>query len=324
MPSNTFAVSPAELHSFVTSVTEGFKNFNDEKPLITRMGLTADVEMVHSSFGLVSKGSPLSYQCPPPSSLNYTSQNNPPSRPPLPLYEHILEPLSSLPVLSPEELDHVDEMLMTWTEAHNLEKSTCGLSQYVEKLRKLRLTHCFKNICKLKPGKNCALKLINKIRKGPVSKLNEGIKAVALVEYCRRLYVNWSPCGLVVHPSAPWLGAVPDGLVYDPKVAKNFGLVHVQCITQSFNDCCFLVSQNGRLHLRSGHRHYWHIQGEMLVTGTSWCDLVVISKDNILVQRIYRDSDIIDSMKRKLDEFFFFHYLPNIVSSVPKTCTGLS
>lgn len=324
MPSNTFAVAPAELHSFVTSVAEGFRSFHEQKPLITRMGLTADVEMVHSSFGLVSKGSPLAYQCPPPSSLNYTTQDSPPSRPPLPLCEHMLEPLSSLPVLSPDELDHVDEMLMTWNEAHSLEKSTCGFSEHAEKLRKLRLTRGFKKICQLKPGRHHALKVINNIRKGAASALDGGMKAVALLEYCRRLRVNWSPCGLVVHPSAPWLGAVPDGLVYDPKVAKNFGLVHVQCTAQSFNDCRFLASQNGRLHLRSGHRHYWHIQGEMLVTGTSWCDLLVISKENILVQRIYRDSDIIDSMKRKLDEFFFFHYLPSIVSSVPKMCTGVS
>ncbi|XP_029947914.1 uncharacterized protein LOC115388783 [Salarias fasciatus] len=321
MPNNSFAVAPDELRSFLANLTENFKHFDsNDRPLITTMGLTADVEMVNSAFGKVCKGSPLSYQCPVPSSHNYTAHDAPPSRPPLPLCDHILEPLSSLPVLSPEELDHVDEMLITWTEAHSLERSTCGCTEYREKLTNLRLTSRFRKICRLKPGESSARKLIAKIRKGAVSKPEERMKAVALVDYCKRLGVNWSPCGLVVHPNAPWLGAVPDGLVYDPKEAKSYGLVHVK----SAGDCSFMACQDGLLRLRKGHRHYWDVQGEMLVTGASWCDLLVISSDSIVVQRIYRDDAIIETMKRKLDQFFFFHYLPSLVSSGHKTCTGLA
>ena len=36
------------------------------------------------------------------------------------------------------------------------------------------------------------------------------------------------PCGLVIHPEMPWLGASPDGLVYDPSATPPFGLVEIK------------------------------------------------------------------------------------------------
>lgn len=44
---------------------------------------------------------------------------------------------------------------------------------------------------------------------------------------------------------------------------------------------------------------YWQIQGEMMVTGTSWCDLFVFSGKDLLVQHIHRGSAMIHPMKKK-------------------------
>lgn len=38
----------------------------------------------------------------------------------------------------------------------------------------------------------------------------------AAKEYAQCNNVNNSRCGLIIHPQVPWLGASPDGLVYDP------------------------------------------------------------------------------------------------------------
>ncbi len=321
VPCESVIDAPADCQSFLARLTEAFKDFpDDKKPLITQMGLTEDVELVDSAFGKVPKGCPLSYQCPVPSNRDYKTYANAPPRPLLPLSYHTLEPMLDLPSLSAKEQEHLKIMHITWEAAHSLEHSTRpphGHKELVEPLQKLRLTSRFKEICKLKPGRSHAAHLIFKIQKGfprcKTAQIEKEMKAEALREYCRQLCVNWFPCGLVVHPNAPWLGALPDGLVYDPKEKSSFGLVHVKCISfRSFMDCRFLVCRDGVLQLKKTHSYYWHIQGEMMVAGTSWCDLLVFSREDVLVQRIYRDTVIINIMKKKLDNFFFYYYLPSL------------
>ncbi|XP_030585751.1 uncharacterized protein LOC115780613 [Archocentrus centrarchus] len=316
MPMNSFTDITSESRSFLERLTKAFKDVpDDQKPLITKMGLTADVELVDCAFGKVPKGSPLSYQCPVPSSRDYKFKDDAPPLPLLPLPHHKLEPVSVLPSLSAKEQEHVNVMQVTWEEAHNLERSTRGCKSNVEELRKQRLISHFREICKLKPGRSNAEQLTFKIQKGisrcKSAQIEEEMKSEVFREYCQHMCVNWYPCGLVVHPNAPWLGVIPDGLVYDPNETSSFGLVHAKFISfQSFADCAFLICRDGVLQLKKDHSYYWHIQGEMMVTGTSWCDLLVFSRENMLVQRIYRDTVIINIMKKKLEEFFFYYYLP--------------
>ncbi|XP_040014415.1 uncharacterized protein LOC120806934 [Xiphias gladius] len=232
-----------------------------------------------------------------------------------------LEPVSALPTLSAKEQDHVNVKQITWEATHSLEHSTCGCKESVEELRKLCLTSCFREICKLKPGQSHAERLISKIRNGfprcKTAQIEEEMKTDVLREYCQHQCVNWFPCGLVVHPNPPWLGALPDGLAYDPDGKPSFRLVHVKCIRfRSFLDCGFLVCRDGALKLKTTHSYPWHIQGEMRATSTSWCNLFVFSTEDILVQRIYHDKVIIKVMKKKLHDFFFLfffcYYLPSV------------
>lgn len=55
------------------------------------------------------------------------------------------------------------------------------------------------------------------------------MEAGALKDYAVLKNLNWTKCGLVIHPDAPWLGAMPDGLVYDPLERPSFGLVEIKC-----------------------------------------------------------------------------------------------
>ncbi|XP_026024204.1 uncharacterized protein LOC113022713 isoform X4 [Astatotilapia calliptera] len=315
-PMKFTSVVPSECQSFIERLKEAYRDFpDDQKPLITKMGLTTDVEWVDCASGKVPKGSLLSYQCPVPSSQGYTINSDAPSRLPLPLSHHELESVSAIPTLSAKEQEHVNAMQVTWEEAHTLEKSTRGCRENIKKLQKLRLTNRFREICKLKSGQSNIEHLIFKIQKGfslsKAAQIEEEIKNEAFQQYCRQMCVNWYPCGFVVHPNAPWLGANPDGLVYDSNETNSFGLVHAKCVKfRSFIDCAFLICRNGVLQLNKNHPYYWHIQGEMMVTGTSWCDLLVLSREDMLVQRIYRDNVIIKIMKKKLDEFFFYYFLP--------------
>lgn len=317
-PCKSVFTTPPDHQTFMASLAEAVKDFpDDEKPLITKMGFSADVELVDCAFGKVPKGSPLSYQCPLPSSKDYESIDDAPPRPMLPLSNHMLEPMLALPTLSSKEQEHLNIMQITWEEAHNLEQSTRKCREPLEKLRKLRLTSHFREICRIKPGRSNAKQVIVKIRKGrhrgKMSTTDEEMKSEALREYCRTLCVNWYPCGMIVHPNCPWLGALPDGLVYDPNENSNFGLVQIKCVNfQSFIDCSFLGCQDSVLQLKKTHSYYWHIQAEMMIAGVSWCDLVVVSREDLLVQRIYRDKALINILKSKLGDFFFYHYLPSV------------
>ncbi|XP_071750617.2 uncharacterized protein LOC139907971 isoform X1 [Centroberyx gerrardi] len=303
---------------FLSRLSEAFKDIpDDKKPLIAKMNLTANVELVDCAFGKVPKGCPLSYQCPVPSSRDYSPHEDAPPPPSLPLASHRLEPVAALPDLSASEQELVEGLQVSWDAAHDLERSTCGLSESVEELRKSRLTSRFREICHLKSGRSHAQHLLFKIQRetsmSRMKKLEKEQMPEALREYCEHVFVNWSPCGLVVHPDAPWLGAMPHGLVYDPKESPEYGLVHVKCSpTRSFADCQFLDSQCGVLELKKTHAYYWQMQGEMMLTGTEWCDLVVYTDEDILVQRVYRDKAVTKAMKEKLDLFFFHYYLPSL------------
>ncbi|XP_070815333.1 uncharacterized protein [Chaetodon trifascialis] len=315
-PYKPFIAAPADCQSFLARLNEAFKD-DDEKPLITKMGLTAEVDLVDCAFGRVPRGCPLSYQFPVPSSQDYTPHVDAPSRPQLPLPYHT-ETRSDFCPLSAKEQEQLNVMQITWKEADSLEYSTRGRQDLVLDLQKLRLTSCFRKICKFKPGQSQVEHLIFKIQKGlprcESAEIDMETKTEALRVYCKNLCVNWYPCGFIVHPIVPWLGVMPDGLVYDPNEEPSFGLVFVKCVQfQSFIDCGFLVCQEGVLQLKKTHSYYWHIQAEMMVAGTSWCDLLVFSKEDILVQRLYRDKALMKIMRKKLDYFFFHYFLPSLV-----------
>ena len=45
----------------------------------------------------------------------------------------------------------------------------------------------------------------------------------------------------------------------------------------------------------------------------SWCDFVVSAEEDELIQRIYRDKDVLDVIREKVDRFYFYVYLQKCV-----------
>uniref|UniRef100_A0A8C6MI90 Uncharacterized LOC107385540 n=1 Tax=Nothobranchius furzeri TaxID=105023 RepID=A0A8C6MI90_NOTFU len=315
-------LSKDEQMSFLSRLHESYNDFpEDQKPMIAQMNLTADIEMVQCAFGEVPKGSPLSYQFPVPSAKDFIVHDDAPPQPDLPLFSRILEQASDIPTLSAQEQHNLNNMYVSWEQAHNLERSTRGRKQSAKELEKMRLIGRFKEISQLKPGRSNADKLVFKIRHGKPRTFKilsgqggpEELKLEATREYCRNLCVNLYPCGLVIPPHAPWMGAFPDGVVYDPKEKNIFGLLHtIHVEGNSYTECSFLAFWECGIQLKQSYWHYWHIQGELMVTGMMWCDLLVHSTSDMLVQRIYRDETPIKCLKKKLEEFFYYYYLPQL------------
>ena len=136
------------------------------------------------------------------------------------------------------------------------------------------------------------------------------LEADALWEYCQIKRVNHYPCGFVVHPDAPWLGASPDGLVFDPEEEAQFGLVESKCPNVvSYVDCPYLKIIAGTLQIKTTHTYYWQVQGQLLIRGMSWCDFVVSAQIDVFIQRIFREDTVINTIKQKVDMFYFSVYI---------------
>lgn len=72
--------------------------------------------------------------------------------------------------------------------------------------------------------------------------------------------------GIVIHPAYPYVSCSPDGLVGDD------GLVEIKCLT---------AANHGKalLHGKHADDYQWQVQGQMWITGRSWCDVVAYHPD---------------------------------------------
>ncbi|XP_037518828.1 uncharacterized protein LOC119395886 [Rhipicephalus sanguineus] len=132
--------------------------------------------------------------------------------------------------------------------------------------------------------------------------------------------VSVQHCGLVVDPVCPWLGATPDGLVYDPEELA-YGVLEVKC-PHSLKDSepeeakkrkfSLVFGENGEPQLDRDHEYYAKVLGQMALTGCLWGDFVVCSEKWIGIERIWFDRNEWEEMRKKLDAFFFEHMLPHL------------
>eukprot|EP00063_Salmo_salar_P012235 XP_013987070.1 PREDICTED: uncharacterized protein LOC106565025 isoform X1 [Salmo salar] len=168
----------------------------------------------------------------------------------------------------------------TYEMSHKFKVATREQSSSPEwhKLRKMRITSSrFREVCHVR-GETSADYLAEQMFKGSGMQTMEmkrglAMEPLAVQEYCALKNVNFFPCGFVVHPDAPWLGSSPDGIIFDPSVRPHFGLLEVKCPNvPSYVDCPYLKIQNGELKLKRSPAYYWQVQGQILLTGCSWCD----------------------------------------------------
>ena len=160
-------------------------------------------------------------------------------------------------------------------------------------------------------------------------------EAVAIQKYidhqhsCGANELTVGPCGFIVCEQYPFLGATPDGTVYDPTDPEHpFGFLEVKC-PYSHKDrtpaeacampgfCCQLDSQTDgseQVKLRRNHPYYAQVQGQMAVGDRQWCDFVIYTK-TISVERIHFDPDYwLHTLLPKLEAFFDNCLGPEIVS----------
>lgn len=137
-----------------------------------------------------------------------------------------------------------------------------------------------------------------------------------------------TPSGVVINPIYPFLGASPDGAVYDPSNPNEpYGFLEVKCpytaktLTPTeacdLSGFCCRLSSSGHLELRESHQYYAQVQGQMAVGERPWCDFVVYTPKGINVQRIpFSQSYWKDKLLPKLTSFYDNCVAPELVSPV--------
>lgn len=187
------------------------------------------------------------------------------------------------------------------------------------RLRRPRITSSrFREVCFVRgmsSAQSLAARLLKGTRQTADMKRGADMESEAASEYCQLKSVNYTPCGLVIHPDAPWLGASPDGLIFDPATQPPFGLVEIKCPNvKSYVDCSYITMQYGTSALRESHAYYWQVQGQLLITGLQWCDFVICAQEDMLVQRIHVDHNITSVIREKVDQFYFHVFMPYYLS----------
>lgn len=78
----------------------------------------------------------------------------------------------------------------------------------------------------------------------------------------------------------------------------------------------FLVNDGGALSLKITH-DYWHqIQGQLYLTGTECCDLVVWTTKDLQIIRILKDKTWASNISTMLD-FYFTQFLESLNIALP-------
>lgn len=139
-------------------------------------------------------------------------------------------------------------------------------------------------------------------------------------------YRHFHPCGLVVNNDFAFLGASPDGIVCDN---GKSGIVEVKC-PYSARDMSLLEACNnnkiaylkktdtGKLSLDKRHKHYAQVQGQLMVTGSDFCEFIVFTRKDLHVERILPDTPYMSSSLNTLATFYRDH----AVSFIMSKCDG--
>ena len=163
---------------------------------------------------------------------------------------------------------------------------------------------------------------------------NERAAVDAYVQFMKSHWHDVVVCssGFLISQSHPFLGASPDGAVYDPtSTSQPYGFLDIKCPykvrDRTPEDACSLdgfcctlqLNSDGipNLNLRKNHIYYAQVQGQMAVGQRPWCDFVIFTTKGTSVQRILFDNDYWNKeLLPKLASFYDNCIAPEIVSLI--------
>jgi roadblock/LC7 domain-containing protein len=218
---------------------------------------------------------------------------------------------------------------MTQDDAEKLEKFTVdqsGNALWYEERKKRVTASQFARICKRK--KDITDTFVSSIFESKnftteatsYGKCNENIAKQKYMEKFHNVHIH--DCGLVVNPRFSFLAASPDGKVC---IEGQTGVLEIKCpfsardllIAEAVNLPKFCLEILGDSYtLKKNHDYYFQIQGQLMVTGVSFCIFVVYTRKDLFVEKITKNVDFITEMFDKLANFYL-QYRPRILNNIP-------
>ena len=230
---------------------------------------------------------------------------------------------------------------LVWShrESEKLEKLTRGQGKNVvwEEERKLRLTSSnFGEVLCLKkdtPSEGLIKRMLYLSFQNRFVRWGLKHEAAARRKYeivMKRKYpdLTVSTCGLIVKENIPYLGASPDGLVkYSFEGQTYTGVLEIKCpasdrwkskhstdCAKDSDFCSYIDSDTGLCRLKTNHKYYYQVQGQMAIANKQWCDFVIWTLGGVSVERIDFDEKCWTNMFPKLKYFYQHAFLPEIFS----------
>ena len=217
-----------------------------------------DTPLVQCKFGLVPKGSVLSYQQPPsPSKSLYDKREIS-----VPYFNFTC--LSFPPTVLEEKQQLLFESLkITEEQSKEFELQTReqSFSKDWYRLRKFRLTASnFKSICSRQKAR------LLKETKIQTAAMKYGLQHEDEVAefYVQHFGQNVFKVGFVINPSVPHLGCSPDRRVYDPSESSSWGLFEIKCsMAEELKDVKYLKKSpiTGVYSLKKRHQYFFSGHG---------------------------------------------------------------
>lgn len=81
------------------------------------------------------------------------------------------------------------------------------------------------------------------------------------------------------------------------------------CADESF--CAEIV--NGKPRLKRGHQYYFQIQGQLGITGASWCVFVICSNKGMSIERVTFDPKFWDVLNKGPKNSYFEHFIAKVL-----------
>lgn len=289
----------------------------------------AELPLFDSQYGLVPKGSLLSYQQPKVKDDGVSCILDPsvPPPPPFTFRDFSFHLQGYLPLPEAKFL-RFSALYVTLEQSCEYEENTrlqSASSQWFV-LRKHRITATsFKRIDSRRGNFEKLAKDLTVTKSVQTAAMKHGIdnEPIAAMSYSQFFRRNTYAVGFVINPSCPFLGCSPDRRVYDCLEPSPWGLLEIKCSThESLDKCDFLRMSTASdlnqveitvYHLKQNHSYYFQIMAQMGISGCSWCDLYVKTIDDAVFhwERIYFDEAIFNNTLAKVVKFFFEYMLSN-------------
>ena len=164
-------------------------------------------------------------------------QYPPPSNPTddFPVFALTTQPSNFSTVLTKDQMECYNDMMISKSESEALEKETRQHSSnnIWHRVRSPRLTSSsFKRVCSRKADfEQLAISMLRKKKSVQTKAMKRGLELepVAAAQYTEVTGNQVQMCGFVVNPNAPHLGTSPDRKVIQSGDNKTYGLLEIKC-----------------------------------------------------------------------------------------------